>query len=154
MAEEFVTEIETISTARILDHDENEWEAGYLMVYRRLKTVKFVNDIVFNDTITTYTSEKFLSVPYSKFLLIIDLAVSGAPTDILIEVEFSSGSGKWYKYMNGPFGDLRYEDTAGDKNECIDGDLRAHYMRIKVTATGTSAINTFTLSVESELASI
>lgn len=154
MVDHEITEIETLDTARIRDGDEGEWEAGYLMVYRRLKTVKFVDYIVFNNTTTTYTSNKFLSVPYSKFLLLIDLAVANAPTDLLIEIEMSDGGGTWYKYMAGPFGDLRYEDAAGNKKECIDGDVRAHYFRIKITATGTDATNTFTLSVRTEFASM
>lgn len=154
MALEKPTEIETLDTARILDGDENEWTAGYLMVYRRLMTVTFLNAIVFNNATTTFTSEKFLSVPYSKFLLLIDLAVANDPTDILIEVELSDDGAKWYKYMSGPFGDLRYEDAAGDKKEAVDGDVRAHQFRIKATATGTDATKTFTLTVKVEFASM
>lgn len=149
-----ITEIETFSTARILDSDENEWTAGYLMVFRRLKTVEFLKSIIFNNNVTTYTSPIFLSVPYSKFLLMIELEVSGSPTDILIEIEMSDGSGIWYKYMTGPFGDLRYATAGGNKKECIDGDVRAHYFRAKVTATGTDASNTFKMSLKTEFASM
>ena len=78
----------------------------------------------------------------------------GAPTDILIEIEQSDGGGTWYKYMTGPFGDLRYVSGAGDKKECIDGEVRAHYFRVKVTATGTTAADTFTLSLRVEFASM
>lgn len=154
MPAEKPTEIETLDAARVLDADESEWTAGYLMAYRRLKTVDFLDDIVFDDSQTTYTSNQFLAVPYSKFLLMIYLLVSGAPTDILIEIEMKGESGVWHKYMSGPFGDLRYEDTAGTKKECIDGEVRAHYFRVKATATGTSAVNTFTLSVKAEFASM
>jgi len=154
MPAEKPTEIETLDVARILDGDEDEWKAGYLTAYRRLKTVEFLDDVVFNDSQTSYTSDQFLSAPYSKFLLMVYLRVSGAPTDILIEVEMKGESGVWHKYMSGPFGDLRYEDAAGTKKECIDGEVRSHYFRVKVTATGTDAANTFTLDIRANFASI
>lgn len=148
-----LTEIETLDTARILNQEENEWDAGYLIVYRRIKTLKFFATKVFNDTLSIFTSETFLVSPYSKFRLYIYLIVTLAPTDILVEVEFSYNGSTWYKYMEGPFGDLRYEDAAGDKKECIDGEIRSTYMRVKATATGVDATNNFTVSVRAEVSS-
>ena len=86
-----ITEINTLDTARILDQKENDWTAGYLMVYRRLKHISPIEAITFDNLTQTYTSKEFNSEPYSKFTLLIDLAVTGTPTDIVIEVEFSPG---------------------------------------------------------------
>ena len=154
MSNDEITEINTLDTARILDQEENEWTAGYLMVYRRLKQITLINNITFDNNTTTYTSKEFKSEPYSKFSLLIDLSVSGTPTDIVIEVEVSPGGGKWYKLMNGPFGDLRYEDAGGAKKESIQGEIRAHKIRIKATATDTTAVNKFTLSADIIMASM
>lgn len=146
-----ITEIETLDTARILDQDENEWTEGYLQVYRRVKTIKFFANKTFNDTLSSFTSETFRVKPYSKFRLYIRLEVTLAPTDILFEVEFSYNGTTWYKFMNGPFGDLRYEDAAGDKKECVDGEIRSTYMRVKATATGVDATNYFITSIRAEI---
>jgi len=148
------TEIETLDAARILDQDENEWTAGYLVAYRRLKTLKFFADQDIKEATSTFTSESFLVSPYSKFRLYIYLLITGSPIDIVFDVQFSYNGSTWYKYMDGPFGDLRYEDGAGDKKECLDGEIRSSYMRVKATATGTNSVNYFTASIRAEVASI
>ncbi len=74
------------------------------------------------------------------------LEVSGAPTDIKINVLFSQGGGTYENYMRGPFGSLMYEDTAGNKAECIDGECLGAKMIIKVVATGTDAAKIFALT--------
>ncbi len=147
------TEIETLDTARILNQDENEWDAGYLTVYRRVKTIKFFASKVFDDSLSVFTSESFLVVPYSKFRLYTYLIVTAAPTDIVVEIEFSYNGSTWYKFMNGPFGDLRWASSAGDKKECIDGNVNSYYMRLKATATGVNATDKFILSARADLAS-
>ena len=49
--------------------------------------------------------------------------------------------------MDGPLGDLRYEDSAGAKSECIKVPYCGDYTAIKATATGMDATNYFTISV-------
>ncbi len=154
MTTDNITEIETISTARILDNDLNEWEAGYLMAYRRLKTVRMIDDVEFNNDIVSCTSRKFLSIPYSKFELLIDITIDNTPTDLLIEVMMSEDGARWFKHMIGPFGDLRYVGAAGNKMEAVGGDIRSRYVKLKATATGTDATNIFTLSLDITLASM
>lgn len=85
---------------------------------------------------------------YRKFALLIDLAVTGSPTDVVLSVEFSDDGTIFYKFMNGPFGDLRYESTAGDKLEAVFGEIMAPYMRLTATSTGCDGSNKFTLTVK------
>lgn len=103
---------------------------------------------VFDNVQTEYTSDIISSASYRKFLLRIGLSVEGAPTDIKINVQFSHHGATWENYVQGPFGSLMYEDTAGSKNECIPGERLGNKMRINVVATGTSAVNKFTLTVK------
>jgi len=149
-----VTQIETLDSAMINDIGENLWTEGYLMVYRRLKTIAFVEAEMFNDLQSSYIAKKFYCAPYSKFSLLIDLIVTGTPTDILIEVELSDGGAIFRKYMTGSFGDLRYVAASGTVHECIDGECRGHYFRIKATATGVTGADTFQLTVKAEFASM
>lgn len=107
----------------------------------------FIDDITFNNTITTVTSSSVGTEKYNSSILLIDLAVANDPTDIVIEVEFSDDNVTFYKYMLGPFGDLRYEDSAA-KKESLLLDCAPMYVRIKVTATGTDETKTFTLTVK------
>lgn len=110
--------------------------------------VTAIDGQVFNNVTTTVTSSTIDLASYREFLLEIDLAVANTPTDILIEVLVSDDNSTYYKYMRGPFGDLRYEDSAGDLTEAIGDKAIARYMQIKATATGTDATNTFTLTVK------
>jgi len=105
-----------------------------------------VNAQLFNDAQSEYTSAAIDCAGYRKFLLRIDLAVAGAPTDIKINVQFSRGGGTYENYMRGPFGSLMYEDTAGAKSECIEGECLGAKMKINVVATGVTAGATFTLT--------
>ena len=110
------------------------------------KVVVPVNAEVFNNGQKSYTSGNIDSEGYRKFLLRNILAVSGAPTDIKINVQFSQGGATFENYMRGPFGSLMYEDSAGAKSEAIDGECLGAKMRINVVATGTDAAKTFTLT--------
>jgi len=125
--------------------------SGMNLIPTRQKTVTAIDGTVFDDDPTTETSSAIATGNFREFLLLIDLAVTNTPTDALIEVLFSDDDSTYYKYMNGPFGDLRYEDSAGDKTECLSGPLLAPYMKIKVTCTGTDASNKFTLTVKAVL---
>jgi len=111
----------------------------------------FVDNITFNDDPTTYTSDGIDVSAYREFLLLLDVAVTLATNDIVIRVQFSDDDLTYYTYMNGPFGDLRYEDTAGAKTEVIHGKCVAPYMRIYVVARGTDASKYFILTVKAVL---
>lgn len=129
--------------AMIWDEINRTWVKSYKTGYKGQKTVTFIDNTTFDADPTTQTSDKFFVGLFSQFLLLVDIVVTSTPTDILIEVQFSDDGEKWYKYMLGPFGDLRWEDSAGDKSECIPGKVLAPWMRIKVTCTGTSGSNKF-----------
>jgi len=139
-------ETELLDAARIYDRKELKWVHAWVKQFRRVKTVVALANVVFDNVTTTRTSSSIHCEPYSKFSLFVDLKVTGTPTDLLVEVFFSDDNIKFYKLMNGPFGDLRYEDSAGDLMECIQGRVDGSYMQIKATATGTTAANKFTLT--------
>ena len=143
-----LTEICVYDSADVLDQAISEWGRGWETRYRRVKTIRLFDVSEFNASVTSITSKSFFCEPYKKFSLLLDLAITGTPTDILIEVKFSDDNAKFYKLMNGPFGDLRYEDSAGNLLEEIQGECRASYGHVKATATGTSGANKFTLNAK------
>jgi len=146
-----ITPEKLLEYAFIWDEAKNEWVTAYRRDWRRQKTVTFVDEVTFNASVTTYTSDVYEVAPYANFLLLVNLDVTGTPTDIYINVQFSDDGATWYKYMRGPFGDLRWEDTAGDKMECIDGPILAKYMRLYLVASGTAANATFKMTVKAIL---
>jgi len=148
---EELKETELLDAARIYDRKELKWVHAWVKQFRRVKTVVALNNVVFDNVTTTRTSSSIHCEPYSKFSLFIDLKVTGTPTNLLIGVFFSDDNIKFYKLMNGFWGDLRYEDTAGDLMECVQGRLTGSFMQIKATATGTSATDKFTLTVKAVL---
>ena len=108
----------------------------------------FVNAVTFAAADEAYTSPSFKCADYSEFLLLINLDVTGAPTDIYANIEFSDDNSNFFKYMLGPFGDLRYEDTAGDKKECLLIPVLAPYVRVQLVSSGCAGGATFLMTVK------
>lgn len=138
--------------AQIWDQRIRAWFTGYRTDFTKRHVHTFVKAKTFDGTLTPLTTESIEVDGYSKFLLEVDLDVTGAPTDIVIDVEFSDDNATFYKYMIGPFGDLRWEDSAGDKKECLDGPVIAKYMRLKLTSTGCTTSAYFLMNVKAILA--
>ena len=140
-------------SALIYDFSEHKLITAYRKDFKRHDSIILINAVTFNATVTTFTGYSFEVPAYYKALLLVDLGVTLAPTDIVISVEFSDDNINFYKYMYGPLGDLRYEDAAGAKTECLSIPIIAKYMRAKATATGTSASALFKLTVKAILTS-
>ncbi len=134
-------------SAQIYDESDHEFVTAYRKDFKRIKSIKLIDAITFNDVTTTKTGKLFEVKPYAYALILINVDVTSTPTDIVISIEFSHDRVNWFKYMAGAFGDLRYEDAAGDKTECLSIPILAPFMRAKAVATGTDGSNTFLLSV-------
>ena len=134
--------------AYIYDESDQKRVIAYRTDYRRQKTITFMDKILFTALLTNYTSEPFHCAGYRDLLLLIDLEEIDTPTDIYFNVEFSDDRSNWYKYMIGPFGDLRYEDTAPPLKESVNCPVLAPYVRIYSVATGTTAAVHFLATVK------
>ncbi len=134
-------------TAQIWDSSDHQFVEAYRKDFKRVKTIKLIDAVTFNASITAKTGILFEVPAYSNVLILIDVDVTSTPTDLLINIEFSHDRANWYKFMRGPFGDLRYEDSAGDKTECLDIPILAPYMRGYAIATGTDGSKFFKLSL-------
>ena len=121
---------------------------GHLDALTEQVTETLVNAVVFDSAAETYTSPSDAVHYYRHFTLLIDLDVTGAPTDIQIQVRFSDDNTTFHQLMNGPFGDLRYEDTAGNKNEALVGPCLGDYMDIHCISSGCDGSNKFTLTAK------
>lgn len=135
-------------TIKTFDQDQQAWTYGYRRNFRRQKIHKFIDAVTFNEADEAFTSKIFKCEPYVKFVILINLDVTSDPTDIVFHIEFSDDQENWYKYMNGPFGDLRYEDAAGDKKEYIVGDVIAPYVRIRAVSSGCEATKIFLITAK------
>ena len=140
-------------SALVYDFSEHKLITAYRKDFKRHDVVTLINAVTFNASVTSFTGYSFEVPAYYKALILINLGVTLAPTDIIISIEFSDDNINWYKYMIGPFGDLRYEDAAGAKTESLSMPVMAKYMRAKAVATGTSATALFTLTVKAILTS-
>lgn len=136
---------------QLWDERDLKWKLAYEAKFKRLETIQFVKDVLFDSAAEVYTSAVFECAAFKEFMLLIDLDVTLAPTDIQIWVEFSHDNANFFKLMDGPFGSLMYEDAAGDKKECVTGKIIAHWMRIYVVSSGCTSTATFKLSVTAEM---
>lgn len=110
--------------------------------------VTAINAIVLDDNPTTYTSAAIDMAGYDYAMLFLDIAVANDPTDVLIEVLTSCDDSTYYTIMDGPLGDLRYDDTCCPRAESIKIPYACKYLKIKATATGTTADHTFTVTAK------
>jgi hypothetical protein len=138
-------------SASVFDTTQQEFEVAYRKDFKRTRQVILINNITFDNVTTSFTGVAFEVPAYAIALICINLGVTLVPTDIVFNLEFSCDKIVWFKYMRGPFGDLRYEDAAGAKTECLDIPILAKYMRCRAVATGTSAVNMFTATVTAVL---
>ena len=134
-------------SAQVWDSSDLQFVEAFRKDFKRQKRITLIDAVTFNAVTTTTTGKLFEVPAYANALICVDIDVTGAPTDILIDIQFSFDRILWCKYMVGPFGDLRYEDGAGDKKECLDIPILAPYIRGYAIATGTDASKTFKLSV-------
>ncbi len=134
--------------AQIWDTTLLKWIPSYRRDFKRQQIVTFLNDVEFNATVTTFTGPMFFCPAYSKGLLLINKSVTSTPTDIVVRVQFSDDAGNFFRYAIGPFGDLRFEDSAGTELRCYNLPIEAPWMRIVAVATGTSGTNKFNLTAK------
>jgi hypothetical protein len=130
------------------DKAEQKIKSVWQRAWKRQETIRLFSALIFNAVTTTKSSVIISSAAFSDFLLLINLGVTLVPTDITLAVEFSADGVNFHQLMNGPFGSLMYEDSAGAKKECVHGKILAPYMRVTATATGTSATALFTLTLD------
>lgn len=104
----------------------------------------------YNNVTTTATSTGKECWNYRQATISFELTESGAATNIIIEVEVSLDGTNYTKLMNGGLGAWIYDDgvisSAGTLKRSYTFPIAAQLIRVKVTATGTSATNTFTMA--------
>ena len=133
---------------RLWDEREQKRIDTFISTFRRQKVVDFITAILFNCPGQIAVSQPFECLGYRDLLLLIDLDVTGQPTDIVIELEFSNDRVNWYKYSQDFWIDLRYEDTAGDLLECVEAPVLAPWVRVRLVSTGCEAGATFEMTVK------
>lgn len=122
-------------------------------LYRSEDVVQLADQKVFNAALTTLITESLPVGGFRHFTLYLKMLSSGSPTTLHYEVQFlESTSNEWHTYKQGPFAALYYEDedTATETKECFVGDCAGRRMRLKITAVGTAAAKTFTVSAAVE----
>lgn len=104
----------------------------------------------FNNVVITASSQA-IQIPNARnFVFNYRLRSSGTPTSIKFTFEFAKvGVDVWYALDEQFFARLEHEGTevAGTgKRFCVTGPCVGERIRVTVDSTGTTALNTFTLS--------
>lgn len=108
---------------------------------------------VFNN-VTTAASSTAIDMSRARWAMVyLDITEAGTPQSILISAEFSRDGGTtWHKWAVDQWVDLRYVAAQMPLLEVVPLNYAGgRDFRITATATGTSAINTFTLSAWVEI---
>lgn len=103
----------------------------------------------YNNTTTTATSSAIDVRRMREGMFGFTLVSASTPTDITFEILFSETSGgTYYTYCKDEWCNLIFDDTICSSaiNRCYGFKVVGNYMKIKVTATGTTVSATFTVS--------
>lgn len=103
----------------------------------------------YNNTTTTASSAAVDLPKTEHFIFQYALVSANTPTRIKFAVQFRFGSdGQWHDLDQGFFPRFEHERTevATIKRFAVIGPVAGDQMRVVVTATGTTASNTFTVS--------
>lgn len=120
---------------------------------RRSAITQVFNAQVFDNATTSANSSTLSSSDYRWGVVYIDLASAGAPVDIRLILQFSRDGGTtWHDWTIDQWVDLRYVPGQMPLKEVLPMDLvTGALVRIRAVASGTTAVNTFTLSTWVEL---
>jgi len=132
----------------IFNENKQEWEIAFNRNYKRIITEDLISAFTFNEASETKTSIALDCSAYQKGLLLLNIDVTGAPTDIYFRLQFSDNRVDWFNYVIGPFGDLRFEDSAGDQKVCLDFPILAPYLRLYAVSSGCEATKTFLVTAK------
>ncbi len=104
----------------------------------------------YNNTTTTASSTAKECWNYRQATFSYELTRANSPTDILFEIEVSLNNGSTFTVLQNDFlGDLRESTasiTASGIKKSVTFPIACHSMRVKATATGTTASATFTVA--------
>lgn len=101
----------------------------------------------FNNVTTSANSSSFDCTRYRYLVVYVALTESGTATDIRLKAQFDRGSGNWFDWYIDQWVDLRWTTGVMPVNEMVPiNQVVGTTFRIRAEATGTTAVNTITLS--------
>lgn len=115
-----------------------------------------VNNVTFNDVLTSLNSEGVVCSGFREFLLYLTMVSANTPTRIQFIPQFSNDVGvTWFSYLQGPWASMMFEDTvmATQITECYSGAVLASRFRLRTVATGSTSTNTFRITAAVEFRS-
>jgi len=97
---------------------------------------------------TTAVSASIDCWQYRQATLSFEIDVANTPTLITFDVEISMDGTNYTKLMNDFLGDLSYDDIAVGSGieESLNFPIACRKIRVRVSCTGTGAVNTFTVA--------
>jgi hypothetical protein len=115
-----------------------------------LRTVLDNISVTYDDDPTTAVSQNIECWNYRWASVGFTITESGTATDILFEVEASLDGTNFFKMMNGGLALWIYDDTTVSNLsplvECYTFPIACQEIRVRVTCTGTTVSNTFTVA--------
>ena len=110
-----------------------------------------MNAQVFDNVTTTDESNPHNTFEWSAMWVYIHIQSANAPTDVRIQAQFQDGLGNnWWDFEEGLWASLYWEDTdtaAGIRKVFLLPCGGVWNVRFRVVATGTNAVNTFTVTI-------
>lgn len=101
----------------------------------------------FNNVTTAANSSSFDCTRYRYLVVYVALTESGTATGIRLKAQFDRGSGNWFDWYIDQWVDLRWTTGIMPVNEIVPiNQVVGTTFRIRAEATGTTAVNTITLS--------
>lgn len=126
-----ITMIETYDSAMILNQEENEWEEGFLKVYKRHKNIQVVNGVTYTIGQYSYT-DKIYAKPYSRVGV---FARKPTPSSdgLYVRLQASQDGVNWYNalFEGGGFQEIILVDDVNNRHYRLY-DIEAEYIRFAI----------------------
>lgn len=118
----------------------------------RSRVHDFVTGEVFNNTQTEFLSNPLQMDSFLRMRIYLSVVAANAGAKTLnIQPQYSDDEGvTWFGDETAPFNALDYDQTDIATSESYAGETGGRLIRFKVTAAGTTATETFTVSVSGE----
>lgn len=115
---------------------------------RRATTALTNISTTYNNITTTATSGSVDCSMYRRAKFYWNITKANTPTDITVVAQMSYDNSTWFDYRRNWWVKYRFSTAAvgSGLSDVMDLDLLGSYLRFVVTATGTSASNTFTVA--------
>ncbi|HDH04161.1 MAG TPA: hypothetical protein ENH01_00385 [Nitrospirae bacterium] len=139
--------IQVADRALIWNKNTDEWEEGWVNIFRRMKEVTFMTGVTVSAPNGSVHSGKADYRAYSAAMILVKMGNVDPTTGIYVAVETSMNGATWYQEYaeNGSFYGLRFDGNQSNQNFSFKTESKGHFIRIRAYQIGSGTSTTLSV---------